>query len=133
MRINNIMGYLLTDDITGVMSCNYPCFSYFILHDQDDRFDLPRSTMQLSTLPLLLLAVTVQAAPVNDNVARADRGHYTVSGLGARKKAILNAGGNTLDLAIAMLETDTMTTNYAYGMLCTRTLFWTHLSLVPSC
>jgi hypothetical protein len=34
-----------------------------------------------------------------------DRGHYTVSGLGARKQAILNAGGNTQDLAIAMLET----------------------------
>ena len=31
-------------------------------------------------------------------------GHYTVSGLGARKQSILNAGGNTLDIAIAMLE-----------------------------
>lgn len=42
-------------------------------------------------------------------------GSYTVPGLGARKQAILNAGGDALDVAVAMLETDTMTTNYAYG------------------
>lgn len=47
--------------------------------------------------------------------AAGDRGSYTVSGLGSRKQAVLNAGGNTLDLAIAMLETEGMTTNYAYG------------------
>lgn len=35
----------------------------------------------------------------------ADRGKYTVSGLGQRKQAVLGAGGSTLDLAIAMLET----------------------------
>lgn len=46
----------------------------------------------------------------------ADRGSYTVSGLGTRKQAILKAGGNTLDLAIAMLETDNMGTDYVYGM-----------------
>ncbi|KAJ5354354.1 uncharacterized protein N7496_012787 [Penicillium cataractarum] len=46
---------------------------------------------------------------------RDNRGSYTVSGLGQHKQAILNAGGNTLDLAIAMLETETMTTDYAYG------------------
>ncbi|KAH8680387.1 hypothetical protein BGZ61DRAFT_395717 [Ilyonectria robusta] len=45
----------------------------------------------------------------------ADRGSYTVSGLGTRKQAILKAGGNTLDLAIAMLETDNMGTDYVYG------------------
>jgi hypothetical protein len=72
--------------------------------------------MQLSTLPLLILtAAAAYASPVSNVVARADRGQYTVSGLGARKQAVLNAGGNTLDLAIAMLETDTMTANYAYG------------------
>lgn len=49
--------------------------------------------------------------------AAGDRGSYTVSGLGSRKQAVLNAGGNTLDLAIAMLETEGMTTNYAYGEL----------------
>ncbi|KAI9039719.1 glycoside hydrolase family 134 protein [Aspergillus affinis] len=44
-----------------------------------------------------------------------DRGSYTVSGLGSRKQAVLDAGGNTMDLAIAMLETDNMTTDYTYG------------------
>jgi hypothetical protein len=47
--------------------------------------------------------------------ARADRVSYTVSGLGSRKQAVLNAGGSSLDLAIAMLETDNMGTNYVYG------------------
>ncbi|MGA5704612.1 carbohydrate-binding domain-containing protein [Peterkaempfera bronchialis] len=42
-------------------------------------------------------------------------GSYTVSGLGSRKQQVRNAGGNVLDLAVAMLETDTMTSNYAYG------------------
>lgn len=47
--------------------------------------------------------------------AAGDRGSYTVSGLGTRKQAVLNAGGNTLDLAIAMLETEDMNTDYPYG------------------
>lgn len=52
----------------------------------------------------------------DDLVAREDRrGSYTVPGLGSRKQAILKAGGNTLDIAIAMLETETMLTDYAYG------------------
>ncbi len=42
-------------------------------------------------------------------------GSYNVSGLGARKRQILNAGGNSLDLAIAMMETETMQANYTYG------------------
>jgi hypothetical protein len=43
-------------------------------------------------------------------------GFYTISGLGASKQAILNNGGNTLDMAVAMLETDTMqASSYAYG------------------
>jgi hypothetical protein len=33
------------------------------------------------------------------------RGSYTYRGLGARKQQILGVGGNSLDLAIAMLET----------------------------
>lgn len=40
---------------------------------------------------------------------------YTYSGLGSRKQAVRNAGGSSLDLAIAMLETEGMNTNYAYG------------------
>ena len=42
-------------------------------------------------------------------------GSYSISGLGARKQQILNTGANTLDLAVAMLETDTMQANYTYG------------------
>lgn len=42
-----------------------------------------------------------------DLVTRADgdRGSYAVDGLGTRKQAVLDAGGNAMDLAIAMLET----------------------------
>lgn len=61
-----------------------------------------------SFLTALSLAAVAVAAP-------GDRGHETVSGLGDRKQAILNAGGNTLDLAIAMLEDRRMQTNYIYG------------------
>ncbi|KAJ5492452.1 hypothetical protein N7453_010549 [Penicillium expansum] len=68
-----------------------------------------------------LFAATVLANPVSDDVLekRDNRGHYTVSGLGAHKKAILNAGGNTLDIAIAMLRfnrsEDMNTGHYPYG------------------
>src|SRR5262245_25404258 len=48
-------------------------------------------------------------------ISGSDRGCYVVSGLGARKQAIRNAGGDVLDVAIAMLETERMQTNYAYG------------------
>ncbi|CEI91560.1 hypothetical protein RMCBS344292_05844 [Rhizopus microsporus] len=44
-----------------------------------------------------------------------DRGHYPVNDLGKRKQQILNAGGGIWDLAIAMLESDHMITDYAYG------------------
>ena len=42
-------------------------------------------------------------------------GSYTVSGLGSRKQQVTGAGGNSLDLAVAMLETENMGTNYPYG------------------
>ncbi|KAJ9481685.1 hypothetical protein VN97_g11780 [Penicillium thymicola] len=61
-----------------------------------------------------LLSVFSTLAFVSSVIA-ADRGHYTVAGLGARKQEIVGAGGNTRDLAISMLETDTMTTDYTYG------------------
>lgn len=64
--------------------------------------------MQLSKLLFFTLAAGYMAAP-------SDRGSYTVSGLGRRKRAILKAGGNTLDIAIAMLETEHLSTNYIYG------------------
>ncbi|KAH7136913.1 hypothetical protein B0J13DRAFT_640600 [Dactylonectria estremocensis] len=64
--------------------------------------------MQLSKLFVFALAGGALAAP-------GDKGSYTVSGLGQRKQAILNAGGNTLDIAIAMLETERLSTDYVYG------------------
>jgi hypothetical protein len=69
----------------------------------------------------LLLASVATAVPAgspagNKLFAREDkRGFETVPGLGSRKQNILNAGGNTLDLAIAMLETVNMQTSYTYG------------------
>ncbi|CAH0025055.1 unnamed protein product [Clonostachys rhizophaga] len=54
-------------------------------------------------------------SPVDIEIRADDRGSYTVAGLGTRKQAVLTAGGNTLDLAIAMLETENMGTDYAYG------------------
>jgi hypothetical protein len=79
--------------------------------------------MQLYSFLALAVASTAAAVPKNpvsektnaSITKRADRGYYTVSGLGQRKQAILNAGGNTLDIAIAMLETERMSTDYVYG------------------
>ena len=54
----------------------------------------------------LVLSAPVAVSLGQDLTARdGNRGQYTIPGLGARKQAILNAGGNTQDLAIAMLET----------------------------
>ncbi|OKL55433.1 hypothetical protein UA08_09301 [Talaromyces atroroseus] len=74
--------------------------------------------MKFSISFFAMLATAALAAPESDALfeKRDDRGHYTVSGLGAHKTAILNAGGNTLDLAIAMLEIEDMdTSDYPYG------------------
>jgi len=87
--------------------------------------------MKLSIFsPLVLLLSTALAAPTPESegspVARSDAtpvkallprssGSYTVSGLGTRKKAVTADGGTTLDLAIAMLETDNMQATYTYG------------------
>jgi hypothetical protein len=64
----------------------------------------------------LLSAASVGAAPFAVKPRADDRGSYEVSGLGSRKQEILSAGGSTLDIAIAMLESDTMQADYAYGM-----------------
>ncbi|KAL3471181.1 hypothetical protein BJX99DRAFT_238056 [Aspergillus californicus] len=73
----------------------------------------------LSILCAMALAPVVISSPApdfNGIIARADdRGTQTVAGLGTRKQELIDAGGNTRDLAIAMLETDTMTTDYTYG------------------
>lgn len=47
----------------------------------------------------------VGALALGTESAMASTGSYTVSGLGSRKQQITNAGGTTLDLAIAMMET----------------------------
>lgn len=73
--------------------------------------------MYFSGLVMALMVAAGASSPLADaGVKRQDSGSYTVPGLGARKQAIIDAGGNTLDLAIAMLETENMQTNYAYGM-----------------
>lgn len=69
--------------------------------------------MKFTTLvsaSVLVLAPLVAAAPMKRST-----GSYTVSGLGARKRAVTAAGGTDLDLAIAMMETENMQTNYPYG------------------
>ncbi|KAJ5782118.1 hypothetical protein N7457_003892 [Penicillium paradoxum] len=73
----------------------------------------------LSVFSSLALVSAVLSSPVAGSkvlAARADdRGTEIIAGLGARKQEVVNAGGNTRDLAIAMLETTTMTTDYTYG------------------
>jgi len=65
----------------------------------------------LSVLNAMIIVPTVLSSQVPDTkrdvigARDEDRGQYTVAGLGARKQAVLNVGGNTRDLAIAMLET----------------------------
>ena len=67
--------------------------------------------MKVTTvLGLAALVIPTLAAPqpIGDEfklMPRQNTGSYTVSGLGNRKKAVTSAGGSTLDLAIAMLET----------------------------
>ncbi|OOQ87357.1 hypothetical protein PEBR_17147 [Penicillium brasilianum] len=69
----------------------------------------------LAIVPSVFSASVAGIAGKSLGARDGDRGHYTISGLGARKQAVLKAGGNTQDLAIAMLETNTMTTDYTYG------------------
>ncbi|KAF7670604.1 hypothetical protein GT037_011280 [Alternaria burnsii] len=60
-------------------------------------------------------ATIPQAASSKDLEARQQTGSYTISGLGSRKRQVTAAGASSLNLAIAMLETERMDTNYAYG------------------
>ncbi|KAI8329712.1 hypothetical protein BC941DRAFT_442219 [Chlamydoabsidia padenii] len=61
----------------------------------------------INFLFILLIALTAVMAD--------DRGSYTIPGYGLKKKAILDNGGSTLDMAIAMLETDNTYSIYPYG------------------
>lgn len=72
----------------------------------------------LTAVALLALAAgcAVPGDPMTAGAsAPGDRGSYAVPGLGARKQAVLAAGGTSLDLAVAMLETETMTATYPVG------------------
>ena len=73
--------------------------------------------MKASIISSLLLAGGASAAAIpepassSNLVARQQTGSYTISGLGARKKQVTAAGANSFNLAIAMLETERMTTD----------------------
>lgn len=74
----------------------------------------------ISFFGVLALIPVVISSPVTGFklVARDDdRGNQTIAGLGARKQEVTSAGGNTRDLAIAMLETQNMSTDYTYGII----------------
>ncbi|KAH7082493.1 hypothetical protein FB567DRAFT_475021 [Paraphoma chrysanthemicola] len=77
--------------------------------------------MKLSTITTALLASSVSAMAIPEPAsapaleARQNTGSYTISGLGQRKRQVTAAGANSFNLAIAMLETERMDTNYAYG------------------
>jgi hypothetical protein len=74
---------------------------------------------------LLALAALVAAAPAPEPISNAatiaartlgNHGSYSISGLGNRKKELTACGANSLDMAIAMLETNNMrTSDYPYG------------------
>jgi hypothetical protein len=60
-------------------------------------------------------ALAVMVIPWLTTTVPTDRGSHPVPGLALRKQQLLAAGGNSLDMAVAMLETDTMTAQYPYG------------------
>jgi hypothetical protein len=68
---------------------------------------------------LLFSALAVSAFKFSTSASAASCpttcGSYTIAGLGARKQQVLKAGASTLDLAVAMEETDQMQANYPYG------------------
>jgi hypothetical protein len=66
-------------------------------------------------LATLALGGTALALPAAELEARQNSGSYTISGLGARKKQITAAGADSFDLAVAMLESERMQADYAYG------------------
>lgn len=69
----------------------------------------------LAFLSVISLATAIPTSSLAKLVVRDDMGSYTVSGLGTRKQEVTAAGADTLGLAVAMLETADMSTNYDYG------------------
>jgi hypothetical protein len=69
------------------------------------------ATVAAGAITLAAPAASAQACPSGTTC-----GSYTISGLGARKQQVLDAGASVLDLSVAMLETDTMeASSYPYG------------------
>lgn len=79
---------------------------YYIFITVLDNLAFSPSIIMRSFLTLLpVIFLTALGSPTAEDFSkRDDRGSETVTGISVHKKAILNAGGNTLDLAIAMLE-----------------------------
>lgn len=69
--------------------------------------------MKVTVLTTLALSTIVAGLTCPTN-SGGGCGQYTVSGLGARKQQIRSSGGTTRDLAIAMMETENMGTDYAW-------------------
>lgn len=70
----------------------------------------------VATMAAGVLTLSAPAASALTCPSGMSCGSYTVSGLGARKQQVLGAGASVLDLAVAMLETDTMqASSYPYG------------------
>lgn len=65
-------------------------------------------------LPSILALSTAVAALTCPANSGGGCGEYSVSGLGSRKQQIRTSGGSAEDLAIAMMETERMDTNYAW-------------------
>ncbi|BDI30156.1 hypothetical protein CCAX7_22070 [Capsulimonas corticalis] len=62
----------------------------------------------------IALAVPAGACPTS-NGNTLSCGSYTISGYHNAKNSALNAGASSTELAIGMLETDSMSSNYTYG------------------
>ncbi|KAF1363694.1 hypothetical protein EJ07DRAFT_102257 [Lizonia empirigonia] len=77
--------------------------------------------MKISAIASAFLIAAASAAAIPEAAsskgleAREETGSYTISGLGSRKQQVTAAGASSLNLAVAMLETERMATNYAYG------------------
>ena len=69
--------------------------------------------MKVTVLTTLALSTVVAGLTCPTN-SGGGCGQYTVSGLGARKQQIRSSGGTTEDLAIAMMETEDMKTDYPW-------------------
>lgn len=61
---------------------------------------MPRPIMKLTTTVIGLRLTQLSSCQIAPS-----KGHYDVPGLGTNKQALLDTGGTTQDMAIAMVET----------------------------